>query len=174
MTYVILGLLLIAPRTQYELIKAFESGVSLFYSASSGSIKRALDTLVQRSWIEVAHTETDSRRRKRYRVTPAGREAFVGWMDGDITGTDLETAVLSRMFFLGLLDADTRASVQSRLIERIDGDLRRLDALATGLASVEVPDERRDIAEFQRATLDYGRASHRFALDWFRTRFPSA
>lgn len=30
------------------------------------------------------------------------------------------------------------------------------------------PEEHRDLATHQRATLDYGIASHRFTLDWFR------
>ncbi|MFC7646508.1 hypothetical protein ACFQX6_42460 [Streptosporangium lutulentum] len=47
MAHVILGLLLIAPQTFYDLIKDSRR-VALFYSASPGSIKRALDTLLTR------------------------------------------------------------------------------------------------------------------------------
>ena len=57
MAHVILGLLLIAPQSLYGLVKAFEAGVSLFYSASSGSIKRALDGLLAQGLIEVASVE---------------------------------------------------------------------------------------------------------------------
>ena len=46
MSHVILGLLMLWPQSLYELTKNFEAGVSLFYSASTGSIKRALDGLL--------------------------------------------------------------------------------------------------------------------------------
>ncbi|GAA2088455.1 hypothetical protein [Actinomadura alba] len=52
---------LIAPQTFYDLIKGFEAGVALFYSASPGSIKRALDTLLARGFIEVASIEAGGR-----------------------------------------------------------------------------------------------------------------
>ncbi|MEE2047557.1 PadR family transcriptional regulator, partial [Nocardiopsis tropica] len=100
MAHVILGLLLIAPQSFYDLIKGFEAGVALFYSASSGSIRRALDSLLARGAIEVASVEPGGRGRKVYRVTGAGREEFRAWMTGDPTGSDLETAALSRLFFL--------------------------------------------------------------------------
>ena len=57
MANVILGLLLLAPMSLYDLIKAFEQGISLFYSASSGSIKRALDGLLKKGYIVVADVQ---------------------------------------------------------------------------------------------------------------------
>lgn len=46
MANVILGLLMLWPQSLYELTKSFEAGISLFYSASTGSIKRALLSLI--------------------------------------------------------------------------------------------------------------------------------
>src|SRR5690606_21348042 len=103
MAHVILGLLLIAPQSLYDLVKSFEAGVSLFYSASSGSIKRALDGLLAQGLIEVASVEPSARGKKVYRVTDSGREEFRSWMTGELAGPDLETAALPRLFFLGLL-----------------------------------------------------------------------
>ncbi|MEU7609999.1 helix-turn-helix transcriptional regulator [Micromonospora sp. NPDC049204] len=168
MAHVILGLLLITPQTFYDLIKGFEAGVALFYSASSGSIKRALDTLLTRGLIEVASTEAGGRGRKVYRVTDAGRQEFHAWMTGELTGSDLETAALSRLYFLGLLKPDERVPALRGVTGRIENDLARLSALATHLRDLEVPEEHRDLATHQRATLDYGIAAHRFTLDWFR------
>ncbi|MBB6347005.1 helix-turn-helix transcriptional regulator [Nonomuraea muscovyensis] len=168
MAHVILGLLLIAPQSFYDLIKGFEAGVALFYSASSGSIKRALDTLLARGLIEVASIEAGGRGRKVYRLTDAGREEFRAWMTGELAGPDLETAALSRLYFLGLLEPVERAPVLRRITARIETDLAALAALDRHLDTVDIPDEHRDLATFQRATLDYGIASHRFALDWFR------
>lgn len=168
MAHVILGLLLIAPGSLYDLVKRFEAGVSLFYSASSGSIKRALDGLLADGLIEVASAEPGARGRKAYRVTDAGDAVFRAWMTGEPTGADAEAAALPRLFFLGLLEPAQRAPVLQRLIERIDADLGRLVALGQHLKGVAVADEHRDIATHQFATLDYGVAAHRHALAWFR------
>lgn len=168
MANVILGLLLIAPQSLYDLVRAFEAGVSLFFSASSGSIKRALDTLLARGLIEVASVEPGARGRKVYRVTGAGRAEFRSWMTGALTGSDLEAAALPRLYFLGLLDPAERAGVLHRINARIDADLARLQALQQRLDGIEVADEHRDVATHQLATLDYGLAAHRFARDWFR------
>jgi DNA-binding PadR family transcriptional regulator len=168
MAHVILGLLLIAPQSFYDLIKGFEAGVALFYSASSGSIRRALDSLLARGAIEVASVEPGGRGRKVYRVTGAGREEFRAWMTGDPTGSDLETAALSRLFFLGLLEPDERAPVLRRITARIETDLAALSDLDRSLDATDVAEEHRDILAHQRVALDYGIASQRFMLDWFR------
>ncbi len=169
MGYVILGLLLLRPMSLYDLIKAFEAGVSLFYSASSGSIKRALDGLVEQGRVEVAAVQPGGRGRKTHRVTEAGRRHFREWMGAELTGGDLETAALSRLYFLGLLDPPERGAVLDHIRSRVAGDLARLEALQLEVERYPVPDELRDVAAYQLATLRYGLASHRFALEWFRT-----
>jgi DNA-binding PadR family transcriptional regulator len=168
MAHVILGLLLIAPQSFYDLIKGFEAGVALFYSASSGSIKRALDTLLARGLIEVASVEAGGRGRKVYRLTDAGRREFRAWMTGDLTGPDLETAALSRLYFLGLLEPVERVLVLRRITARIETDLAGLSALDKHLDTLDVPEGHRDLATHQHATLEYGIASLRFMLGWFR------
>lgn len=167
MANVILGLLLLRSLSLYDLIRAFESSVSLVYSASSGSIKRALDGLLARGEVEVESIDEGARGRKVYRVTPAGRAAFHAWMHGELTGST-ETAALSRLFFLGLLDAAERPGVLDRIHSRIAADLAQLEAVRAEVERFEVPPELADVAAYQRATLEYGLASHRFALDWFQ------
>ncbi|MCC2592402.1 PadR family transcriptional regulator [Tessaracoccus sp. OS52] len=170
MAHVILGLLLIAPMSLYDLIKGFEAGVSLFYSASSGSIKRALDGLLERRLIQVASVEPGTRGRKVYRVTDEGRREFHDWMVSQPIAGHLETAALSRLYYLGLLDADDRATVLQNITRRAEEDLAQLRALAGWIEGMEVPLEQRDLAHYQRATLDFGIASHQFAINWFRQK----
>ncbi|QVQ54022.1 PadR family transcriptional regulator [Spiractinospora alimapuensis] len=168
MANVILGLLLIRQMSLYDLVKGFESGVSLFYSASTGSIKRALDTLLTRGLVEVASVEPGARGRKVYRPTDAGRTEFQAWMRSDLTGSDLEAAVLSRLYFLGLLPAEERAPALRRIITRVEAHLSTLTTIKTQADSSTVPEELRDVATHQLATLDYGISSDRFTLEWFR------
>lgn len=169
MAHVILGLLLLRPMSLYDLVKAFEAGVSLFYSASSGSIKRALDTLVALEHVEVADEESSGRRRKTYRLTESGRARWRDWML-DEPGGNLEQAALSRLHFLGLLDPAERRGVLERVETRLRGDLARLESVEAQVRNQEIPDELRDVATYQLATLDYGLASHRHALEWFQAR----
>lgn len=168
MAHVILGLLMIRPQSLYDLVKNFEAAVSLFYSASSGSIRRALETLLTRDLIEVDQVEPGARARKAYRVTEAGRQEFRSWMTGPVTGPDAEAAALPRLFFLGLLEPGERREVLPRVTARIQEDLARLEALDERLDAEPVPEGYDDVVRYQRATLDYGIAGHRFALDWFR------
>ncbi|MFX0539120.1 PadR family transcriptional regulator [Ornithinimicrobium sp. Y1847] len=167
MAFVILGLLLLRPMSLYDLIRAFEKGVSLFYSASSGSLKRALDGLLAKGHVEVDEA-VGARGRKVYRVTDAGRESFRTWMTGELSG-DVETAALSRLFFLGLLDKPERGPVLERIEARLRSDLAALEGLQTQVEQQQVPAELEEVAAYQRAVLDYGLRSHRFALDWFGT-----
>lgn len=167
MAYVILGLLILRPMSLYDMVKAFETGVSLFYSASSGSITRALESLVKQGHVEIASIEEGGRGRKTYQVTGSGREHFRAWMLAEPTG-DLETSALSRLYFLGLLDANERPEVLTNIETRVAADLAQLEALETHVQQQDVPDDLRDVAVYQRATLQYGLASHRHALTWFR------
>jgi len=166
--HVILGLLLLRPQSQYDLVKNFEAAVSLLYSASVGSIRRALETLLTGGLIEVDEIGPGARGRKTYRATDAGREKFHSWMTGPMTGPDAEAAALPRLFFLGLLQPDERAEVLARVVARIEKDLGRFEAVGEQIDAQEVPGEYRDVFTFQRATLDYGLSSHRAALAWFR------
>ena len=168
MANVILGLLLVRPQSLYDLVKHFETAVSLFYSASSGSIRRALETLLTGGLIEVDEVGPGARGRKTYRVTDAGREAFHAWMTGPMTGPDAEAAALPRLFFLGLLEPAERAEVLPRITARIEKDLGQFEALSERIDAEVIPEEFRDVFAYQRATLDYGLAMQRFALAWFR------
>lgn len=166
MAYVILGLLHVSRMSLYDLIKAFEAGVSLFYGASSGSIKRALDGLLTDGFVTVV-AEPGPRGRKEYSITAAGRAAFVEWMTGEIKG-DLETAALSRLYFLGFLTTEDRATVLAEITRRLDSDLDKLRALHAQVTSTDVPEELREVARYQLATLDYGLSSLEHARGWFQ------
>ncbi|MEV4241957.1 hypothetical protein AB0J63_00950 [Streptosporangium canum] len=93
-------------------------------------------------------------------------------MTGEPAGPDLETAALSRLYFLGLLEPAERVPVLRRITARIEADLARFSALDKHLDkhldTLDIPEEHRDLVTHQRATLDYGIAAHRFMLEWFR------
>lgn len=103
MRYVVLGLLIVAPRTIYQLNKQFQ--VLLFYQASLGSIRTALQALVRDGNATVTETIENGRLKKIYSPTERGIATFQEWMHSPISGSNLDTAMLSRLYFLGLIDA---------------------------------------------------------------------
>lgn len=171
MAHVILGLLMLWPQSLYDLTKNFEAGISLFYSASTGSIKRALDRLLADGRIRV-ESEEGPRGKKTYAATDAGRREFRRWMVSELSGTDAEGAMLARAYFLGLVEADERRVIAAHIDERVRRDLSRLERLKADVSATEVPAGFEEIARYQLATLQYGLASHRAALAWSEEYLP--
>lgn len=167
MAHVIVGLLLIKPSSLYRLIKAFEEGVGFLYSASAGSIKRALDKLLKQGFIEVESEEEGGRGTKVYRVTEAGRAEFLAWMLAEPTGSSLENAVMPRLFFLGHVPQEKRGEVLNNLQARIRSDQHKLEDMGDRIETYDIPDQFVEIATHQRAALAYGIDAGQFMLDWF-------
>ncbi len=166
---VILGLLLLAgPQTIYALNKHFEGGISLFYRASLGGLRGALNGLLARGEVTFESSVENGRSKKTYRPTDTGTAAFFAWLTGPVTGSDVETQALARCFFLGLLDDDgARRAVLDGIVTRIEADEAELLAVAAQLDASEIPPEFARIFTYQRATLEYGLASHRLGAEHF-------
>lgn len=167
MQHVILGLLILhGPLSLYAVQRQFQRGISLFYSASFGSIQRALRQLVEQGLATVGEA-ADARGSKPYAATDAGRRAWREWMLSPLSGGDAETAALARVFFLGLLtDHEDRSRVVQAVRTRVASDLAELESVAATVDAGEIPAEFADVFAFQRATLDYGIRSNRLALTW--------
>jgi DNA-binding PadR family transcriptional regulator len=166
MQHVILGLLLLGPQSLYDLHKQFGQGVSLFYSASFGSIQRALQQLVAQGHVTVSDAPDDRRGRKLHTITDAGRAAWREWMLSPLTGSDVETTMLAKVFLTGFLPPSDRPEVIARLRTRADAELEGLEGAAAAIDAQTVPAEYADAFAYQRATLDYGIRAHRLAQDW--------
>ncbi len=167
MQFVILGLLMIDRMSLYDLHKQFTAGPALFYSASFGSIQRALRQLVDGGLVTVTDAPGSSRRRKLHTVTEEGVRAWRAWMREPISGSNAETGLLSRVYLLGLLPADDdRQEVLATLRKSVASALDELEALSRSLDAQEIPGEFAQVFRYQRATLDYGLRSHRLALTW--------
>lgn len=170
MQHLILGLLLIAPMSLYDLHKQFLAGPALFYSASFGSIQRALRQLIERGLVTVTDAPDSPRRRKLHSPTPAGIAAWRAWMREPISGAGAETAMLAKVFLLGLLPAGReREDALATLRAAVAGAHDELRELARELDAAQVPAPFADVFRYQRATLDYGLRSHALAEEWLQT-----
>lgn len=169
MAYVVLGLLIMfGPQTIYSVNKFFAAGISLFYAASLGAIRQSLQRLLADGWV-VVEDQPDGKRMKRvYTVTPDGVKAFRAWMTGPIDDRRLETVALSKLYLLGALpDRADRVAALESIVRRARADEAALLAIAPAVAQAEVPEEFREIAHYQRLTLDYGLRSHALGREFF-------
>lgn len=173
MEYVLLGLLVaVGPQSVYSANKFFEAGISLFYAASLGSIRQAFQRLLRDDRVTVAADTSDGRVRKLYAATAEGRTAFDAWLVAPIVGRDLHVEALARLYFLGSVpSAQTRTRVLENIAERAARDEHRLRELGAHIDGMvdrgEVPEEYRELAHYQRLTVEYGVRSTALGREFF-------
>ncbi|MCW5731897.1 MAG: PadR family transcriptional regulator [Alphaproteobacteria bacterium] len=161
-----LGLLTRSEASGYEIKKAFQSGLSHFYDASFGSIYPALSRLTEEGLVTCKEEPQDKRPDKKvYRITPAGRLAFIDALGrppghdrirSDFLATILFADLLSPRQIAGLIDGrltETR-SLLAELREQAKEETRAAGdrfVIAYGIAVLEAEvtflEERRHVIE---------------------------
>lgn len=168
MENVVLGLLILQSLTIYELNRAFKQGISMFYSASYGSLQIAVKKLLQKKLVVFDEKVERGRNKKVYTITREGRQAFFAWMLSEIPTSKLETTALAKVYFLGLVeDRSQQKQIVEGIIKKIEQIQDELDGLNDSLTQMDVPSLYEDVFKYQVKTLDYGRQAHIFARDWF-------
>jgi len=167
MEYVLLGLLALRAMSIYEIKKALERGITLFYSASFGSINAAIDRLLAKGWIEGEEKVEHGRNKKVFHLTAAGREAFGEWLVSEIEEEKVKDPALTRLYFLGLAPAEERIRTLEAHVQRLRQLLGQLDSLHQQTASLDIAPELQTIAKFQMLTLQYGREFYAFNIRWY-------
>lgn len=168
MEFVILGLLALRAMTVYEINKALERGVSLFYSASFGSINAAIGRMLEKGWISGEEKVENGRNKRTFHLTPAGRKAFQDWLSSDIEAEKVKDPALTRLYFMGLAPAQERIRVLEAHLEKLRRTLDALQLIYRQSAEVETPPGLEDVRRFQQFTLDYGRAFYAFNIAWYQ------
>ncbi|WP_417025008.1 PadR family transcriptional regulator [Candidatus Allofournierella excrementavium] len=155
MEYLILGLLLLAPMTGYELQRFIKQNLALICSSSAGSVQTALTKLEKEGRIAAAETVEGRRRKKTFSITPAGRQAFAAWVARPMQAGKVKNMELARLFFLGLAQPAQRAAA-------IREQFRK--AQAGPLPPGQNWDE---VFRFQGCTIEYGIADAEFERQWY-------
>lgn len=168
MEFVILGLLALRAMTVYEINKALERGVSLFYSASFGSINAAIGRLLEKGLISGLEKVENGRNKKIFHLTPSGREAFHDWLNSDIEAEKVKDPGLTRLYFMGLSPAQERIHVLEAHLEKLRRRLDLLSIIHQQSADIEAPPGLEDVRRFQMFTLDYGCAFYAFNITWYQ------
>jgi DNA-binding PadR family transcriptional regulator len=168
MENVVLGLLILQSLTIYELNQAFKQGISMFYSASYGSLQIAVKSLIQKGMIVFDERVENGRNKKVYSITDIGRQAFYSWMVAEVPVSKLEITALSKVYFLGLIENRTEKKlILEEIVRKIEEMQVKLDAMNDALSQVKVPAHYEDVFKYQLRTLDYGRQAHIYARSWF-------
>lgn len=168
MENVVLGLLIMQCLTLYDLNRAFKQGISMFYSASYGSLQIAVKNLLQKGLITVTEQVEKGRNKKIYAITRLGKEAFFAWMLAEIPVNRLEVSALSKIYFLGLIqDVEQKKQIVGEILSKIDQVQAELATMNEEISRMNIPDSYREILKYQLKTLEYGIQSHVFAREWF-------
>jgi DNA-binding PadR family transcriptional regulator len=102
-TPVVLGLLAQRSLSGYDIKAIVDRSTRFFWAASYGQIYPELRRLEAEGLIEGEDSPTGGRRRRIYRLTPAGREALVDWLLGPAVTIELRDESLLRLFFADAL-----------------------------------------------------------------------
>jgi DNA-binding PadR family transcriptional regulator len=168
--HVVLGLLIIQRLTIYELNRAFKLGISMFYSASYGSLQIAVKNLLSKGMIVFKESVDKGRNKKVYSITDTGKEAFYRWMLDDIPINKLEVTALSKIYFLGLIPSvEERKFILQNILSKIESVQADLNTMNEELNRLEIPASYMGVFKYQLKTLDYGQRAHSFAREWFHS-----
>ncbi len=168
MEFVILGLLIMRPLTAYDINNSFKQGISLFYSASYGSIQAALKKLLKKESATFEQFIENGRNKKLYTVTESGRESFFEWMFSDISETNNDSIVYAKLFFLGLVqEKKDKADIIRNIIllhEKQDCQLRETKKAAY---EHDIPEEHVDIFTYNMKCLEHGMSATIHSKEFF-------
>jgi PadR family transcriptional regulator, regulatory protein AphA len=130
--HAVLGLLAVAPRSGYELTKAFAGDLGRYaWQAGHTSIYPELGRLAEGGLIEVTHE--GARGSRTYAVTEAGREELRTWLFAPPRQGKVRNELVLRMFLLSALEpADARVLLGriAATTKREAAELRRVRATA--------------------------------------------
>jgi PadR family transcriptional regulator, regulatory protein AphA len=125
-TWVVLGLLALGPRTGYDVKRVVDRTIRHFWAASYGQIYPELRRLEDAGWITGEDASRGGRSRRLYRITPAGRSALHAWLAGPDTRIEMRDESLLRLFFA---DAVPRQHALGLLRARREGYRQMLEYL---------------------------------------------
>lgn len=128
--FALVGLLRQQPQSGYDLRKMFATTPMRHFSDSPGSIYPALRRLEARGWITSKAESGSARKRQVFRVTAAGKNAFLDWLITEITREDIVHRMddlMLRFAFLGdCVDRDVTLKFVDELVSALEGYAKEL------------------------------------------------
>jgi PadR family transcriptional regulator AphA len=161
--YVILGMLQLGQRTGYEIKSLVDVSTRFFWAASYGQIYPELARLEQLGLVKSEPDSTNGRRRRAYRLTPAGEEALRQWLTSkEPLHIELRHEGALKLFFSDSLSPDEQHAQLQRIREmheRVADQLTQIEPAAREAASESG-------RRLPYLTLEFGIAYQEFIADW--------
>ena len=173
MDYVILGLLLIRPMTNYEIRQYIKLNLMLICSPSAGSIQVSIVKLLKSQAITVDVVREGEIEKKRYSITPIGEELFLEWVKTPMQPEKAKKMELSKLFFMGFISTHERQQAIEQYIKSLKEIEQVFTVLQKEFAPVEddvnqkATREERERLYFQGLTLRYGLDAVVFEISWY-------
>lgn len=168
MEHIILGLILLQPRTIYQLRKRINEGLHFMYSCSTGSIQAAIKKLLQNGCIRVSEICENGKQKKLYSITEAGKAQFNAWVNSPIADDAVKNPELAKIYFMGFSDKETRIKLIEDHIAELQKVYSELEKICKEGEGMSVGAEGSDILFYQLQTAKYGRDFMRFHIEWYR------
>jgi DNA-binding PadR family transcriptional regulator len=151
----LLGFLHDGPMTGWDLLQAVEGGLARFWSITPSHVYRELRVLEDRGLVVAG--EPGVRDRVPFSLTPAGREAFAGWVRHPPGAEQIRFPLLLTLWFGRHLDP----AILTEFVEESREEHERRRALYETLEpTVGIDDPNR------RAVLRFGIAYERAVVGW--------
>lgn len=167
MDNIILGLLLLANRTIYQLRDRIDKGMNLMFSSSMGSIQAAIKKLMANGFIVFDEVVENGKYKKYYRITDSGRQHFMQWVNAPMESQGAKFPELAKVYFMGFARKESREVSLQAHIDLLKQQYALLDAICSDAKDMQVPDEARDIFRYQLLSAQYGRDMIQFNINWF-------
>ncbi len=164
---IILGLLAFQEASLYDLKKTMEQSTAMFYNTSIGSIHPALQKLEKQGFVTTREEATGKRKKKVYKRTPAGAEAFQTWISEPVAEFKTRDEAMLRLFYFGHIEGDVTPHIQL-YIDEADQWIGLLQSMLDAVDLSQVPDNLQKIAFFQMATMRYGLDNIKFGQNWYK------
>src|SRR3712207_3506731 len=128
MRYPFLALLADAPAHGYELKLALEQRFgSALPPLNAGQVYTTLARLERDGLVKGSDVPDDTRQKRVYELTPAGREALEEWVATPTTGTRLRDEFFMKLVLAGLTGvADPRSLIERQRREYLRSEERRV------------------------------------------------
>ena len=131
--FALLGLLLEKPKSGYDLRKFFATTAMGSFSDSPGAIYPALSRLERQGLARaIVETSTGLRKRRVFKVTAKGMDAFKGWLRRPVTQDDLihhgQELMLRFAFMDQTLGADQAVLFLRGYVRELEGHIPSLKA----------------------------------------------
>ncbi|MDE6867832.1 MAG: PadR family transcriptional regulator [Clostridia bacterium] len=167
MDNIILGLLLLQPRTIYQLRKRINEGLNLMYSCSTGSIQAAIKKLLKNGYIAVEEKTENGKLKKVFSITDSGKECFNAWINSPIDNSAAKNPELTKIYFMGFSDKESRAKVIENHIADLKKTYSVLEKICDDGEKIASKMQENDILFYQLQTAKYGRDLMKFNIEWY-------